>query len=410
MLTQSIKTVIIDPSWIEASRQSTINNTVFNLVQQGKTVAGNDVSIFVNETSNLPMVGFSDDADLYSICYKESKWICCSFTGGSPVQSIQELGNWIEKQNTPTSQMAQNTGPENAVINSNYAQWGTELLCESYKYCNGYGWLNINTSYFPLNENNVSYNYYYTKYNIQTVPDNNRRTSEVGVYSKLFQGHKILDYAPTTSAGTTTVGVNIGVNSDGVVSAGVSWSYSISDVIVVDSTNYGTREFSLNHELDIGKSVAKNTYTVKPGKVVRVDCNDFTKTGNYVATDKYTVEFCKRETGWLGLHPSWVYNTFEQNIGVICKSNPHTLTVMHNGADGFMYWDEDPTYDITIPDVYTVSDGGHVTLYDVDVTKTGHRLAGFSTSLNSGVIQYHVGDVLTMRNDMTLYLVWEAEQ
>lgn len=126
--------------------------------------------------------------------------------------------------------------------------------------------MNVNTDYFALNEDNHQYNYFYTHYCIQSVPDDGCSTADLNVYTKLGEECRILDYAPTTSSGTSTAGVDLGVSSDGVISANISWSYSVSDVEVIDRSNFGTNEFRINHDLNEDSNVGSNTFMAEPGK------------------------------------------------------------------------------------------------------------------------------------------------
>lgn len=403
------KAILFDQSWIVDNGMEKVNEVVAKQIREGRILAGTDSFLFTNEHSPIEMVGFAEGADIYSVYYDSvnDRYVCCSIDAGSLEKSAKRFNEWVQDAE-PAPNVERVNAIDNALASSsNYAQWGTELVCESYKYYEGYGWMNINTSYFPLNEDNPDYNYYYTKYDVQSVPDSGRYTSEINVYTQLYNGFKILDYGPTTSTGSTTVGVNLSVSTDGVVSAGVSWSYSVGDVVVNDRTNYGTKEFHVKHDVNETKPVGSNTYTVKPGKVVRVDCNDFTMTGNYVGVDEYEIVFGKEvKSGLFGTSTKWEYKSFTQRVGVNCKSNPHTLTVIPNGADGYMHPEEDPFRDCNQPITTVVSDGGHVTMYPTDHMKIGHEFIGYSTNKNAKTAQYVPGDIITLHQDMTLYMVW----
>lgn len=392
--------IVIDQSWVEKRGIDKTNNLLSNNIASGKILVTTSLELFENEKTPLAMTAFLENADIYSVYYDiyNDRYTCCSIDAGSFEKSAEMLKKWTHEVKSIKTLDANITK-----VNSGLSQWGTEYHCESYKYYDGYGWMNINTSYFPLNEDNVGYNYYYTKYDVQCMPDNNRYTSEINIHSKLSEDKKILDYAPTTTSNSSTIGINLGVSSDGVVSAGVSWAYNVSDVTVIDHSNYGTNEFSINHNIVKKTPASSSTYTVKPGKVVRVDCGSFFKTGDYFDVDEYEVVFAKEvKTGLLGLQTKWEYKKFSESIAITCSSNPHTLTLMPNGADGMTGPDYDGYID---PFEYTVSDGGQITLKE-DLTKTGYNFVGFSSDKNATTVQYLAGDVVIVRNDLTLYYIW----
>ena len=135
-------------------------------------------------------------------------------------------------------------------------------------------------------------------YCIQSVPDDGCSTADLNVYTKLGEECRILDYAPTTSSGTSTAGVDLGVSSDGVISANISWSYSVSDVEVIDRSNFGTNEFRINHDLNEDSNVGSNTFMAETGKIVRIDCSAGNLSGSYIGTDHYEINFCKKVHKW----------------------------------------------------------------------------------------------------------------
>lgn len=409
-ISSGTKAVILDTAWIDATDSTTVSETIDSLVADHKVVVSPSVDVFTNDDSSITMTGFSSSASLYSYYYdpvKDSN-VCCSFEGSTFESSVRMLTNWIN-DNTDTLLDANRIDAVNAAyVGSGLAQWGTELATVVYKECDDYGDMNISTCYYPLMENNPDYNYYYTRYHVQTVPDDNRYTCDIRTSTQLISSHKILQYAPTTSPETSTVGVNLGVSSDGVISAGVSWSYSIGSVTVHDESNEKNRLFSIWHDVDETKNVGSDSYYVEPGKLVRVTCVEGTKTGNYVGSDHYEVNFAKKvKTGIFGQNTKYEIKTFSTDVGVICKTNPHTMTIYINGADEYIYHYEDPGYDFTQPRTQEVSDGGYVTLYEPDVTKTNCTFIGYATNPNATTAEYQTGESIKMFNDMSLYMIWE---
>ncbi len=88
------------------------------------------------------------------------------------------------------------------------------------------------------------------------------------------------DYDPTTTVGATTVGVTIGASvssSEGgsnTVTVNLSWSYTVSDVIIHDMSDFYQELAKWWHDIDETKFVGSNTYMIEPGAVVRVPNNN----------------------------------------------------------------------------------------------------------------------------------------
>lgn len=400
------KAVLLDQSWIDRNGIAKTNQVVADQLAKGVIVAGTDISTFTNKSSQLPLMGFSEDADIYAMYYDKGndRFVCCSIDAGSSELSMQKFKDWVISSNVSVTTKPSVT----PATGSDYAKWGTELLTACYKYYNGYGWQNINTSYFPLVEDNANSNYYYyTKYDVQSVPDKGSQTCGINVYSKLSDSHRILDYGPTTTTGSTTVGVSLGVNSEGVVSAGVSWSYTVSDVIVRDSTNYGTNEFCIRHDLNKDSMVSSNTYTVKPGKVVQVSCNGSNKTGDYDAIDCYEVVFGKDvKSGPLGLQTKFEKKSFNIEMRVVVKSNQHAPTILSDEADASKHEDGGYDFEHTMPIIKRVSDVGKITPDDTGLIRTGYGYAGHSTNKADIVAQHAIGEVQAFRSNTMLDPMW----
>ena len=409
MMSEKYDTVIIDSSWVEKRGLDATNVIVDDGMRKGSIVVSPLKDVFVNETSPVSMSAFAYEADLFALFYdmENNRYVCSSFAGSSLTLSTTMLEKWInEFTHHPKYDTVHNS--IETIDASSYSNWGTELVSSVYKECEGYGWMNVNTCYFPLNEDNSDYNYYYTRYHVQTVPDTSSgsRTADIRMSTQLADSHKIMYYAPTTTEGATTVGINLSVSTDGVVSAGVSWSYSIADVKVYDRSNEGTHLFSIWHDVNEGRPVGSSSYYVEPGKLVRVDCNADTKTGNYYGNDYYEVGFGKTVTSGIIIKKErFEVKTFSANVGVICKANPKTLTTYYNGAD-YPCYDVDPEPDYTVPEIREVSKGGYIELPEPNVGKTGKVFIGYSTNPYSTSPEYHVGDSIRMFDNKTIYMIW----
>ncbi len=126
-------------------------------------------------------------------------------------------------------------------------------------------------------------------------------------------GLTLYAYAPTTTAGTTTVGRDLGVSlekSDKFsigVNVGASWSHSYPDVTVLDQSLPGREYFKLFYDINECTNSGYNTLTIEPGKII---CSPVGSNGrSWCDThDVYTVEFCD-----VVIHGIW-HNNFTREI------------------------------------------------------------------------------------------------
>gem|GEM_PF-2287602 len=149
-----------------------------------------------------------------------------------------------------------------------------------------YGRLNVRTLYYRLyNDNSGTYDWYDIHVRQQSVPgeelwSSGWKTADMYTWidADYYQSNYFLsDYSPTTTSGATTVSVSIGVSAGeggAQVSASHSWSYTISDVVVHDQSDYSQELAKWWHDVNEGKAVGSDTYQIEPGATIRVSNGD----------------------------------------------------------------------------------------------------------------------------------------
>lgn len=152
---------------------------------------------------------------------------------------------------------------------------------------------------------------------------------------------------------------------------------------------------------------------ISPGHTVVVDTEGgYFNNGTYLGTDDFNFKFQKPlKTIW-PFTPKVTYKTFENSLNVNMVGNEKVYTLHGNGETGNHYYEHDPYF--VGPggySVYThnVSQGASITLGDEGFYKDDHVLVGFSTSSNSNVVAYAVGQSIRMASDLDLYCVWRHE-
>jgi hypothetical protein len=189
------------------------------------------------------------------------------------------------------------------------AYWSTreEYVWHSYDSFYPKGKMNlVLTTYRLENDASATYTWYTTKNFIEMVPGywcysnywrNGGMVNEDDLDAAGYHGNdELIDYDPPTTSGqsTTTVGIGVTAGSDGAaVTASMSWSYSISDIVVQCGCQSDLELVYWDHNINEGwgdnvPAVARYTVNCQPGWVVR------TSNGNSFYLQEYF-------TPWFGL-------------------------------------------------------------------------------------------------------------
>jgi hypothetical protein len=121
-------------------------------------------------------------------------------------------------------------------------------------------------------DNDDQFAYWIVGVKVQSVPKSSKQTSFVANFHDInskFPAWIILDSGPIDTGGETTVGVNLGYDTTGLLSAGWSWTYQVPDVQVVQSSDWSKGIAQWFHYIKKGTSSAKNSYVVNPGFTFR---------------------------------------------------------------------------------------------------------------------------------------------
>lgn len=232
-------------------------------------------------------------------------------------KAIEDAYNWAIKNLQPDA------GSLEVQPLSSGAYWGyqSQLDFTSGDDWKPYGRLNVRTIYYKLiNDGSTTYDWYDVHVRQQSVPgkelwsDSEWRTADMYTWidADYYNSNGFLsDYAPTTTSGTSTVGVSIGVSAgeDGAaVSASQSWSYTIPDVFVHDQSDYSQELAKWWHDVAEDKSVGSDTYQIEPGATLR-----FPESGSKEWREHYGIKYGRPPTrtecaiSWVLCH--WYYSS-----------------------------------------------------------------------------------------------------
>ncbi len=163
-----------------------------------------------------------------------------------------------------------------------------------------YGVLSVNDRLYMMNDMNPFYNWFVYRFVIQTEPGdlywkNGWRNSDlwnsIDVEAYNPPSH-LSDYNPTTTSGVSTVSVSVSasVSDDPEVSVGMSWSYSLPDVVVHDLSSFSRGIASWWHDIDQSKFVGEDSYKIEPGAMIRVP----QAPGTYLWKVEYGAQWAKK--------------------------------------------------------------------------------------------------------------------
>ena len=198
---------------------------------------------------------------------------------------------------------------------SKSSQWGkigkTNQIIQFFKLkydrSNKYDWYSIIWTIQVLS-GHVAYNNDWRTGDIRNWVDGDRYDSYV----------KLIDYGPFSTQGQTTIGFNIGVEagtSGAAVTAGISVSYTISDINVHDETDFSKQQAKWWHDTNEGTIGWDKVITIKPAAVFRVPQGESMKL-NFTTK----VSFC---TMILGVVPDkWFHQTLWWPMSNIYKNYP----------------------------------------------------------------------------------------
>lgn len=142
------------------------------------------------------------------------------------------------------------------------------------------GKINAIAEYYKKpNDGNNSYDWWYVKFKIESLPGYLLKSQGVDAHGQFrnnlivnsanFDSNQyfvLLSYSPLTSQNPSTI--NVGLDSAGVGSIG--WSYTLQDVSVAFQGDSSKNDVKWTHDVNTTTSSGRNTVTVEPGAMIRV--------------------------------------------------------------------------------------------------------------------------------------------
>ncbi|MDV3103949.1 hypothetical protein [Thermococcus waiotapuensis] len=270
-----------------------LNSTDVVAVQVARIVDGKEIPI------NKVVIGYVPRKVGNKI---GGKILSHEYTGAESVVSMYQKIKKIESEKQPVELSQSKTS---AVRTIDFQESSGNFLGElSYSWeFSPYGILSVHDRLYMLGESNPTYNWFVYQFVVQTEPGdlywkNGWRNADlwnsIDVDEYNPPSH-LSDYSPTTTTGTSTVTVSVSasVADSPEVSAGMSWSYSISDVVVHDLSSFSRELASWWHDIDEGKFVGKDSFRIQPGALIRVP----QAPGTYLWKVEYGGQWGKKKVG-----------------------------------------------------------------------------------------------------------------
>ncbi|AIZ56272.1 hypothetical protein Mpt1_c03780 [Candidatus Methanoplasma termitum] len=308
--------VIFDGKWIYENNNALTNQLINDLIKQGipTLFIDSDSYLFKCSDINIQSLEFSENTVAYGVFENESgiditysiegegrinaasmlyAWASEMISGKDP-QFVAETLSWMNTKNTPTTDEVSlySNAPLGASVS---AQWVKILDNTVSIRCDDYGYFSERTVAFKLNNYTLDtandyYSFHYYQY---AQPTGDGRTADIYLqWQYAANGPKLVEFSPNTTSGTnsSSAGVSLGM---GIINASASystsWSYSISDVVLHNSSKIATNEVNFWHDVSENRAVGSSTYYVEPCITVKVP-----KGTPYQHVDVHKVQFCKR--------------------------------------------------------------------------------------------------------------------
>ena len=272
--------VVLTAGWVEKNQDTCIEKYV-KMAEQGSILVVVDTEIDYEKTG-LTM-SYSKQADVNVLWMKPTQIRCNSPDLENTYKSLEFAFNWIEKK------------LENDKLYSEYdGELGTEIESVGTYSNSGYGNSAIQTYYYILPDASQTYDYIAAHYYVQMIPNGGSFNSGLDVKSECNNVYALMSYGPATTIGTTSTSANIALNAglDVSVTAGLSWAYSIADVVVYNYSDITTKKLDIRHNVDETKPVGTTTFFAEPGKIVKLTAGN-----TYTSTDTYKSQFCHKILG-----------------------------------------------------------------------------------------------------------------
>lgn len=290
--------VEINASLSNSFNASEYQEALENCILAGKPVVSLDgATAFTAPEFDIP-TAFVTDATATGVYYNNSTGAisCYSVKCDSQTEAANRVYAWADEMLSADVDSADNVALSSA---NGSPSWGSEIQSYADIECGDYGWFYIRTNYFEQITSSNTYRYYKPDYSLQAVPNSstNARIADMNVQcdvDKLRNTQRLLDYGPTTTSGSSTASVSLNWSvSESGASIGMSTerSYSISDIMVHDYSNFGNELFSTSHDVQESGSVGDTTILIKPGLVSSSEKSN--SNGGYSVEDNYSVNFCK---------------------------------------------------------------------------------------------------------------------
>ncbi len=238
----------------------------------------NGSALFTNKDLKFGPIAFSNSADMCGLYHEKATGIkhCYSVDADDTGEAMQRMLKWIDK--IKSSKSSPIVPPDSI---ETYADFQ----------CGNRGWLGVRTYYQPLGTDYFNYDYWGVHYCIESSPDNWYQTSELKIVNQVDNPSspligKLMRHSPSTTGGSTAIGVNMSVSNNGI-SAGISWSYNVPDVSVINNSSVATGYYSIKHVIMQSNS-SSNTYYCEPGAIIKCEHGDSDTA--YYSTDVYSIK------------------------------------------------------------------------------------------------------------------------
>jgi hypothetical protein len=304
--------IIFDEKWIYKNDTTLVDSKIDSAIRDGCPVIFVGSNSYLTKSSNLKtqVVSHSDYAIAYGIFIdkngvgyqysvgnsteKEAISLLYAWaneiTSGKDTQEVVRSFSWMTNNHKPpTKEFVNDPLPLGATSS---AYWGLHWVTTQTLPCGNYGDFSHSTLVYKLEEFNDGYKYYSFHYFQSGQPNHSSgyRIADIYLEASHPSHHTIIGHAPSTTSGTqgSSVTVSLGIGMSGFSGgASGSWVYSISDVVLRNTSSMATGKINFWHDVSEDKAVGSG-YSVEPTTTIRVPNGK-----SYNVTDVHKIQMCK---------------------------------------------------------------------------------------------------------------------
>ncbi len=311
--------ILFEESWIYKNNAESVDMKIYETVKSGVPVLfiGKNSYLFEDSKIELTSYGYTGTEIGYGVFEDEFgsshfysvegddlneaanllySW-ANEMTSGKDPYKVESTFSWMTSFSADNSRKEFEHEPIPSKASNSGAYWGYIGSKTSSTTCGNYGYLSQTTWSYKLFDfvDPEGYTYYAFHYFQSGEPNSNKgyRVADLYLLGDFpINTINLIGFSPGTTQGTngTTLSVSLGGGISGAGPSGSfglsgSWSYSIADIILTNTSKIGNQTVNFYHDVAEDKGVGSGAI-VEPSITVKTE-------GSYIHCDDHRIKMCK---------------------------------------------------------------------------------------------------------------------